>query len=141
MGGQWLLFLLLFNFYLDRWMRIDACSYYLLSEKKQSMFSAQGGRISLSLLLFFNHHHPFFLFSSLLSHAYSRSSCVRIRLVDDNDDDGGGIFLPSLHTSRGKRGRGKKRIGGRRWWTMFSSFSIGQPYYKFFLLTDTRSTR
>jgi hypothetical protein len=35
----------------------------------------------------------------------------------------------------------EKRIGGRRWWTMLSSFSIGQPHYKFFLLTDTFDTR
>ncbi len=103
-------------------MRIDARSYCLLSEKKQSMFCALAGRsclsslslsLSLSLLLFSNHNHPSF-FSSLLSHAstiYSRSSCVRICLVDDkDDDDGGGIFLPSpLHTSRGKRGRRKKK--------------------------------
>lgn len=57
---------------------------------------------------------------------YSFILCVRIRLVDVNeedDDDDGGIFASSLslslslllHTSRGKRGREKKNyIWGRR---------------------------
>ena len=48
--------------------------------------------LSLSLLLFSNRNHPsFFLFCALV-----RSSCVRICLVGDNEDDdeGGGIFLP-----------------------------------------------
>jgi len=70
---------------------------------------------SLSLLLF-NRHYPFIL--SLFSLTYasstiysSRSICVRIRLVDDNDD-GEEIFLFSFfHASRAKRGREKRERG------------------------------
>jgi hypothetical protein len=110
------------------------------------MFFTHAGRSSLlSLLLFSNHNHPFFFSSLLLFHtlllythvhlAYTHMSRRRQRRRRRD-------FPPlSIHTSRGKRGRERKRIGGRRWWTMFSSFSIGQSHYKFFLLTDTLSTR
>ncbi len=104
---------------LNRWMRIAARSYYLLSEKKQQMFFTHAGRSSLlSLLLFSNHNHPFFFSSLLLFHtlllythvhlAYTHMSRRRQRRRRRD-------FPPlSIHTSRGKRGRERKRIGGRR---------------------------
>jgi hypothetical protein len=95
------------QFFLPRSMDANCCSFVLFVVREEAIDVLCTRRSLLSFSSITTTIRSLFLLFYHTLLVYTRVHLAYIRLVDDVN--GGGVFLPSLYTSRGKRGWGKKK--------------------------------